>query len=108
MYKCLIEYNNFDALGHIDYIDRYFQNKELIPKFNVYEKEVNKVLELLIEKDKALELNTAGTRSGLFYFSLKAGPRKEVMPMEQFLSDVAAHVVGGVLVAFILRRIFRR
>ena len=40
--------------------------------------------------------------------SLKAGPRKEVMPMEQFLSDVAAHVAGGVLVAFILRRIFRR
>ncbi len=71
MYKCLIEYNNFDALGHIDYIDRYFQNKELIPKFNVYEKEVNKVLELLIEKDKALELNTAGTRSGLFYFHPK-------------------------------------
>ena len=32
---------------------------------------MNKVLELLIEKDKALELNTAGTRSGLFYFHPK-------------------------------------
>ena len=40
-------------------------------------------------------------------FPAWASPRKEVAPMWQFLTDVAAQVVAGVVVALILRRLMK-
>lgn len=71
MYRCLKEYRNYDALGHMDYIDRYFPDKSLIPPYSFYADEVDLILKHLIANGKALEVNTKGVRTGLFYFHPK-------------------------------------
>ena len=71
MLKCVKEYDDFDVLGHIDYIDRYFPDKSIIPSFSFYKDQIQEILKVLIEKDKGLELNTASLRYGLFYFHPK-------------------------------------
>ena len=40
-------------------------------------------------------------------FRAWASPLKEVAPMWQFLTDVAAQVVAGVVVALIVRRLMK-
>lgn len=71
MYICLQEYDEFDTLGHIDFIDRYFNDYEAIPKFEEYRDIVEGILKIIIEKGKAIEINTAGLRYGLGYFHPK-------------------------------------
>jgi histidinol-phosphatase (PHP family) len=71
MYMCLQKYDEFDTLGHIDFIDRYFDDYKDIPKFQKYSDIVEGILKILIEKGKALEINTAGLRYGLDYFHPK-------------------------------------
>lgn len=55
--------SNFDAFGHLDYISRYDQSKSYNSK--EYMEYINEILSLLIEKDKALEINSAGLRKNL-------------------------------------------
>lgn len=55
--------NNFDAFGHLDYISRYDQTKSYNSK--EYMDYISEILSLLIEKDKALEINSAGLRKNL-------------------------------------------
>lgn len=38
------------------------------------------------------------------HYKGKSNPLREVMPMEQFLLDILAQVLGGILVVLILRR----
>lgn len=71
MYQCVLAFDNFDILGHIDYIDRYFEDFNLIPKFSKYAPAVEKVLKLVIEKEKGIEINTGGKRYGLDYYHPK-------------------------------------
>lgn len=71
MLTCVREYSNFDILGHIDYIDRYFASKEDIPGFDVYKDIVEEILRIVIEKGKGIELNTSGFRKKLGYFHPK-------------------------------------
>ena len=71
MYQCINNYNNFDILGHIDYIDRYFEDFSTIPKYDEYHYLVESILKLLIHNGKGLEVNTAGMRYGLNYFHPK-------------------------------------
>ena len=55
--------NNFDAFGHLDYISRYDTSKTYNPRD--YIDYIDEILSLLIEKDKALEINSAGLRKNL-------------------------------------------
>lgn len=71
MYESVLNFDNFDILGHVDYIDRYFPDYSNIPRFDQYSKYVENVLKLIIEKDKGIEVNTAGMRYGLGYFHPK-------------------------------------
>lgn len=71
MYQCIKEFDNFDVLGHIDYLDRYFEDFSLIPRYDEYFSFVKDILELLISKGKGIEVNTAGMRYGLNYFHPK-------------------------------------
>ncbi len=71
MYYCIKNFNNFDALGHLDYIDRYFEDFSSIPRYEDYCYIIESILKLLIEKGKGIEINTAGTRYGLNYFHPK-------------------------------------
>ena len=58
MLRCSKLYNNFDALGHIDYLCRYsqFDNNEIL--VTDYKDTLAEIMETLISKDKVLELNT--------------------------------------------------
>jgi histidinol-phosphatase (PHP family) len=71
MYQCILNFNNFDVLGHIDYIDRYFEDFSMLPDFKEYSCTVENILKLIIEKGKGLEINTAGKRYGLDYYHPK-------------------------------------
>ena len=58
MLYCVENYNNFDSLGHIDYLFRYapFPNNEI--NINPYKEIVEAIFLNLIKKDKAIEINT--------------------------------------------------
>ncbi len=65
MYENLLKFENFDILGHIDYIVRYGPNKDENYRYEVYKDTIDKILKYLIEHEKGLEINTAGLRRGL-------------------------------------------
>ena len=71
------EYNDFDSLGHLDYLIRYIPpfcgEKDYL--FKEYQEVIDEVFRLLINKNKALEINTAGLIKGLPCFH----PKLEVL-----------------------------
>lgn len=71
MYTCVKSFDNFDTLGHIDFIDRYFDDFSSIPKYEEYSMLIDNILKILINKGKGLEINTAGLKYGLDYFHPK-------------------------------------
>ena len=73
MLASLKEYDNFDSLGHLDYLIRYIP-AECGPKdyiYKEYAEVMDEILQLLIQKNKALEINTAGLIKGLPCFHPK-------------------------------------
>ena len=77
MLTALKEYNNFDSLGHLDYLIRYIPpfcgEKDYV--FKEYKEVLDEIFQLLIQKNKALEINTAGLIKGLPCFH----PKLEVL-----------------------------
>lgn len=77
MLSSLKEYDNFDSLGHLDYLIRYIPpycgEKDYV--FKEYREILDEVFKLLISKNKALEINTAGLIKGLSCFH----PKKEAL-----------------------------
>lgn len=71
IYLSINNFNNYDILGHIDLIDRYFYETEDLPSINEYIDLVEKILIKVIEEGKGIELNTSGIRYGLKYFHPK-------------------------------------
>ena len=73
MLASLKEYDNFDSLGHLDYLIRYIPvslgSKDYA--YTEYKEVIDEILHLLIQKDKALEINTAGLVKGLSCFHPK-------------------------------------
>lgn len=65
--ECILRYDNFQALGHIDVIKRYGNYPESLP-FSSYREILREIFSLLIEKGKGIELNTSGVRYGLEAF----------------------------------------
>lgn len=54
---------NFDVLGHIDYICRVapYENAEI--EYEIFRREIDEVLKILVERKKILELNTRRLKS---------------------------------------------
>ena len=71
MYNCINNYNNFDIIGHFDYIDRYFLDYAKIPRYDEYQYLIEEILKLIIANGKGIEVNTGGMRYGLKYFHPK-------------------------------------
>ena len=73
MLSSIREYDNFDSLGHLDYIIRYIPSccgsKDYI--YREYADVLDEIFQLLIAKNKALEINTAGLAKGLPCFHPK-------------------------------------
>jgi len=55
----------FDAYGHLDYINRYIPSGESVFSYRNYADYIDECLRLLIQKGKALEVNTGGYKAGL-------------------------------------------
>ncbi len=62
----MVEWGEFDSLAHLTYPWRYIVGEHGIPiDDRRWEKRIDEVLKLLIEKGKALEVNTSGFRQRL-------------------------------------------
>jgi len=57
--------DNYDSLGHLDYILRYSPSKNATLYYKEYEDIVEQILKHIINKEIALEINTSGFKSGL-------------------------------------------
>jgi len=68
-------YDDFDTLGHLDYMTRYGKTREKEYTFKKYSDIIDEILKVLIYKGKGLELNMAGLKYGLPY----AHPQKDVL-----------------------------
>lgn len=55
----------FNTLGHVDYIFRYHRQSDDVDTYTEYRDIVDAILEALIKRDIALEINTGGFKSGL-------------------------------------------
>ena len=63
--ECVQKLSGFQALGHLDYIVRYGYGKDKEYSYLKYRDVLDAILETLIRRDIALEVNTAGYRKGL-------------------------------------------
>ena len=59
------EFQNFDVYGHLDYVVRYGPNKDTNYTYTKYRDLLDKIMELLIENGKGIEVNTGGVYKGL-------------------------------------------
>lgn len=55
----------FQILGHLDYVVRYGKSREKEYSYTDYADIIDEILKLLIEKEKGLEVNSAGLKYGL-------------------------------------------
>lgn len=65
----------FQTLGHLDYVVRYGKSREKEYSYTDYADIIDEILKLLIEKEKGLEVNSAGLKYGLPF----AHPHPEVL-----------------------------
>lgn len=66
---------NFDVLGHLDYVVRYGKQKEQEYSYKEFSDEIDVILRHLIENGKGLEINTGGWKYGLPF----AHPHPEIL-----------------------------
>ncbi|WP_235396155.1 histidinol-phosphatase HisJ family protein [Faecalicatena contorta] len=65
MLEDIKNFDDFDSFGHMDYMVRYAREQEKSYSYRGFADEIDAVLRALVEKGKALELNTAGLKYGL-------------------------------------------
>lgn len=70
MLECIKETDDYDSLSHFDYILRYIPERLGEKKYDIreYAEYIDAILEHIIKKDKALEINTKGILAGLGCF----------------------------------------
>lgn len=62
---CIEQNEDFDTLGHLDYVVRYGKNKAGEYSYKAFADEIDAVLKKLISMGKGLEVNTGGLKYGL-------------------------------------------
>ncbi len=62
--SCLQQCDCFDSYGHLDYVVRYGRNKDGDYRYADFADLIDPMLQILIEKGKALEVNTAPLSKG--------------------------------------------
>ncbi|MDR3259370.1 MAG: histidinol-phosphatase HisJ family protein [Fusobacteriaceae bacterium] len=73
--KVVSSYDCFSVFGHLDYVTRYGGEKFRQLNYERQKKTIDKILTILIEKGKGIEINTSGFRynEGRFY------PHKDII-----------------------------
>ncbi len=61
----ILAFEDFDVYGHIDYVVRYGPNRNADYSYGSYREILDEILNLLIDRGKGIELNTAGFKYGL-------------------------------------------
>jgi len=64
-YQNIRSFGNFDSLAHLDYIIRYCKNMDCTYDYDKYKDIIDPILKHLINREKALELNTGALRKGM-------------------------------------------
>ena len=59
------KFDNFDVYGHLDYVVRYGPEKDRDYCYEKYRDLLDQIVDLLLEKEKGLEINTGGIEDGL-------------------------------------------
>lgn len=59
------KYQEFDSLGHLDYMVRYGKYREKEYSYKLFADEIDEILRFLIENGKGLEVNAGGLKYGL-------------------------------------------
>lgn len=62
---CLKRLDDFDALGHLDYVVRYGKHQAEMYSYRAFADEIDAVLRKLIDLGKGLEMNMGGVKYGL-------------------------------------------
>jgi len=61
----IVSMDYFDSFGHLDFVVRYGPHKNKYYSYEKFKDVIDAILEVLLRKDKALEVNTGGYRYGL-------------------------------------------
>ncbi len=98
MYENLLKFENFDILGHIDYIVRYGPSRDENYKYEQYRDTIDKILTYVIEHEKGIEINTAGIRKGLksFHPTMNIIKRYHELGGEVITIGSDAHTVNSI------------
>lgn len=56
LYECVLNYNDYDVLGHLDVVDRYFPENTQLPPPKEYMYLIEDILKLVIKMGKVLSL----------------------------------------------------
>ena len=59
------KFSNFDVYGHLDYVVRYGPHRDLYYSYEKYKDVLDRILKLLLDKGKGIELNTGGIKRGM-------------------------------------------
>ncbi len=59
------KFSNYDVYGHLDYVVRYGASRDHDYSYDKYRDILDAILEALLEREKGLELNTGGIKSGM-------------------------------------------
>lgn len=57
--------NNFDSIGHLDYILRYAPHKNMSFSYEIFSDTLDQILKNIIENGHGLEINSSGYNAGL-------------------------------------------
>lgn len=59
------KFSSFDVLGHLDYVVRYGASMDRDYSYDKYRDILDRILELLLEKGRGIEVNTGGIKKGM-------------------------------------------
>ena len=68
VHEMVKSFSDFDVVGHIDYITRYYLKDEKKYDFKTFEPILTAILKTIIAKGKGIEINTSGIRYNLDTF----------------------------------------
>lgn len=65
----LQSFSDIDSCGHLDYVTRYLPHRETIYSYAAFADRIDPILEFILDRGIALEVNTAPLMKGIRYFN---------------------------------------